>query len=111
MISETVHSYAKIVSELEQKVRRMVFQSYGVEKYYDSNIKSTDYVFRVNKYKRTNMQETNIGLLPHTDRNFMTIISVLDEGLDIKARDGNWIGVRLSPLSFLVMAGETFLVS
>lgn len=111
MISETVHSYTKRVSELEQTVRRMVFQSYGVEKYYDSNIKSTDYVFRVNKYKRVNMQETTTGLIPHTDRNFMTIISALDEGLDIKARDGTWIAVSLSPLSFLVLAGETLLVS
>lgn len=111
MIREAVYSFANTASELEHLVRRIIFESYGVEKYYDSNIRSTDNLFRANKYTRINMQETNIGIKPHTDKNFMTIISNLDDGLEIKTSHGNWIGVPPLPSSFLVLAGETLLVS
>ncbi|KAI3669339.1 hypothetical protein L6452_40572 [Arctium lappa] len=39
--SENIHSYANLVSELENVVKKMVFQSYGVEKNYESYNKSS----------------------------------------------------------------------
>ncbi|XP_059636057.1 deoxypodophyllotoxin synthase-like [Cornus florida] len=44
LFCETLYSYSKLVSELEQVVKRMVFESYGVGKYYDSHIGSTTYL-------------------------------------------------------------------
>ncbi|GFP80926.1 probable 2-oxoglutarate-dependent dioxygenase aop1 [Phtheirospermum japonicum] len=35
---ESIHSYAKLVSELEQIVDRLVFESYGAHKHYESHV-------------------------------------------------------------------------
>ncbi|KAF9610358.1 hypothetical protein IFM89_022028 [Coptis chinensis] len=50
LINKAIHSYTKQVVELDQMLRRMVFESLGVEKYYDGHIESGNYRFRVQKY-------------------------------------------------------------
>ncbi|KAF9595986.1 hypothetical protein IFM89_006913 [Coptis chinensis] len=47
---KAIHSYAKQVVELDQLLRKMVFESLGVEKYHDGHIESGDYRYRVQKY-------------------------------------------------------------
>ncbi|KAF9610453.1 hypothetical protein IFM89_022417 [Coptis chinensis] len=49
-ICKAIHSYAKQVVELDQLLRKMVFESLGVEKYHDGHIESGDYRYRVQKY-------------------------------------------------------------
>ncbi|KAK6912129.1 Isopenicillin N synthase-like, Fe(2+) 2OG dioxygenase domain [Dillenia turbinata] len=109
--SESIFSYAKLVAELDQMVKKMVFESYGVGKYYESHIESTSYLLRPNKYRPPVEKETNIGVTSHTDKSFMTIFHQNHaNGLQTKARDGKWISFEdASPSSFIVMAGESFL--
>ncbi|KAK2984903.1 hypothetical protein RJ640_008668 [Escallonia rubra] len=105
--SETLLSYAKLAVELEQKVVKMVFESYGVQKYYESHTKSATYLSRVMKYRGPKEGETNLGFVSHTDKDFVTILHQNQvDGLKIKAKDGEWFGVELLPSSFIVMAGE-----
>ena len=97
-------SYAWRVSELEQMVKRMVFESYGVEKYYNSHFESTTYLFRLIKYRvPSEINESNVGCHVHTDKSFITILHQNEvEGLEFKTKDGDcWIGFEPSPSSFL----------
>jgi len=104
---KTMLTFAKLIAELEQTVVRMVFGSYGLEKYYDSHVRSATYLSRVMKYRAPEKNETNMGFVAHTDKSFMTILHQNQiNGLEIKAKDGQWFSVELFPSSFVVMAGD-----
>lgn len=89
----------------------MVFESYGVEKYYDSHLESTTFLLRMIKYRVPEINELGIGCSAHTDKSFISILHQNEvNGLEIQTTDGDWIGFDPSPSSFLVMAGDAFLV-
>ncbi|KAF9626074.1 hypothetical protein IFM89_030742 [Coptis chinensis] len=77
--SETIHSYAKQVVELDQLLRKMILKSMGVEKYYDEHIESNFYRFRVARYtipdQPDELNETKMGCRAHTDMNLVTMLS------------------------------------
>ncbi|KAA8515883.1 hypothetical protein F0562_019062 [Nyssa sinensis] len=87
---ETLYSFTKLASEVEQMVKRMVFESYGVEKCYESQVGSTTYILRVMKYRGPHMNETNIGVVNHTDKSFITILHQNQvNGLEMRFTDIN----------------------
>lgn len=109
---ESVHSFSKVVVELDQMVKRMVFDAYGVGRLYDSYKASTTYQLRCINYKSQLTNETtDLGLIPHTDKNFTSILHQNDVGgLQIKTKDGEWIeAAPSSPSSFLVLASDLFM--
>lgn len=110
--SQVIESYSKQLSELDQIVRRMILESLGVEKYLEEHLESTNYLLRVMKYKGPQSKETKIGLHPHTDKNFVTILYQNQvEGLQIQTKDGTWISFKPSPQSFVAMIGDSLHVS
>ncbi|KAL9463305.1 hypothetical protein AB3S75_001168 [Citrus x aurantiifolia] len=107
---ESVHSFAKIIVEVDQLVMRMIMESYGIEKYYDSHIETSNYLLRFFKYRKPEINEHNVGLYPHTDKNMVSIIHQNHiNGLQIKAKDGEWIDLEPSPSSFVIMAADGLL--
>ncbi|XP_057514214.1 probable 2-oxoglutarate-dependent dioxygenase AOP1 [Actinidia eriantha] len=106
---KTIQSYSEQLSELDQIIRRMVLESLGVEKYLDEHMDSTNYLLRVMKYKGPQTSETKLGLNSHTDKNIVTILYQNQvEGLEVQTKDGEWINVKPSPHSFIVMIGDSF---
>nr|GEY60105.1 probable 2-oxoglutarate-dependent dioxygenase AOP1 [Tanacetum cinerariifolium] len=104
-----IHSYARLVSEIEETVRKMVFKSFGVEKYHESYNDSVTYLLRVMKYRPPSANETKLGSISHTDKSFISILTQNQvEGLEVKTKDNKWIPVEYPPCSFLVMAGDAF---
>lgn len=93
-------------------MKRMVFESYGVEKQYDSMIESSTYLLRLMKYRRPEMNENNVGVTIHTDKSFITVLHQNEvTGLEIRTKDGYWISFDdPAPSSFIVLAGDAFLV-
>ncbi|KAK1578615.1 hypothetical protein Q3G72_031713 [Acer saccharum] len=107
---KTLNTYAKVVAELDRMVSRMVFESYGLEKYHDSYMESITYLLRVLKNRAPKEDESNLGFVTHTDKSFTTILHQNQiNGLQIDTRDGQKIDVELSPSSFIVIAGDALM--
>ncbi|CAI0459330.1 unnamed protein product [Linum tenue] len=107
--SKTIESYAEKLSELDKTVRKMIAESFGLEKYIDDHINSTSYLLRLSKYNGLNTPGSELGLAPHTDKNWMTILHQDQvEGLELQTKDGSWIKFQSStPNSFIVMISES----
>lgn len=107
--SHAVWSYAKPVHELEQMVERMILQSMGVEKLYDSLTESLAYGLRLSEYGAAPDQET--AMPEHFDPTMLTVVCQYQKGgLEVQTRDGEWIDVVPRPNSFNVMLGEAYRV-
>nr|XP_043608161.1 2-oxoglutarate-dependent dioxygenase AOP2-like [Erigeron canadensis] len=105
--SENVLMYTKAVSELDQIVMRMVAKNYGIQEHYESLRRATTYLFKLLKYSSPKGDEREIGVVPHKDTSFMSILHQHEiKGLEIQTKDGEWIEVDPLPSSFIVMAGE-----
>ncbi|XP_059637302.1 2-oxoglutarate-dependent dioxygenase AOP2-like [Cornus florida] len=113
---KTVGVFSEKVAELDQMIRRMVLESFGIEKYYDEHIDKSRYGLRAMKYEASenvlleNMDSNEVVLIPHTDKNILTILCQTGEidGLEVQTKDGKWINVNPSPDSFVVMLGDSF---
>ncbi|CAJ1913710.1 unnamed protein product [Sphenostylis stenocarpa] len=106
---ESINEYAKLLAELDHMAKRMVFESYGVDiKGCERMIKSSDYLLRCIKYRTPEMDEKDTGLDSHTDLTIVSIVHQLNHlnGLEIKLKDEEWIGVDASSSLFVVMAGD-----
>ncbi|CAA3030682.1 2-oxoglutarate-dependent dioxygenase AOP3-like, partial [Olea europaea subsp. europaea] len=80
-------SYCKLLSELEDAITRMVFSSYGVEKYFEAFTQSSFYLTKFMKYRVPKENEINMGLVPHIDKTFFGLIDTNTKGLEIETRD------------------------
>ncbi|GMN37307.1 hypothetical protein TIFTF001_006705 [Ficus carica] len=104
---ESVRSFSKPVAELYETATRMVFDSYGVGRLYDSHIESAFYRVRFFKYSAPKPNESNVGMPTHIDMTFVTILHQHQvEGLQIRTKDDKYIAVQAKPSSFLFIAGE-----
>ena len=90
----------------------MILESLGVEKYLEEHLGSTNYLLRVMKYNGPQTTETKTGLNAHTDKNILTILYQNQiDGLEVQSKDGQWISLKPSRGSFVVLVGESFRVS
>ncbi|KAF9616622.1 hypothetical protein IFM89_030791 [Coptis chinensis] len=116
--SKAIHSYAKQVVELDQLLRRMVFESLSVMMTtlnlatMSSMFTSTLYLTILMKLRLVpdHPNETKVGVEAHTDMelNDNNTISQNFKGLEVETKDGHWIQVKLSPNSFIVKTNDAF---
>ena len=111
VISESAYSFAKLAAEIDEIVTRMIFESYGVEKYYESYARSITYLLRLLKNKAPQGNDPQLGFVAHTDKSFTTILYQDHiNALEVETKSGDWIKVELSPSSFVVFAGDALMV-
>nr|XP_043624050.1 probable 2-oxoglutarate-dependent dioxygenase AOP1 [Erigeron canadensis] len=105
---ESMKSYSKKLRELDEIVKKMVFQCLDLERYLEDQMNSTSYLLKLMKYRAPEPNESDIGLHTHTDTNIMTILHQ-DEigGLEILTKNDEWIRVNAAPNSFVIVAGES----
>ncbi|ESQ37986.1 hypothetical protein EUTSA_v10028799mg [Eutrema salsugineum] len=114
-ISETMHGFTEKLVELDVMVRRMIMESFGIEKYIDEHLNTTSYLLRMMKYTAPpddddddDVEETKLGLRSHTDKNIITILHQYQvDGLEIMTKDEKWIKVKPSQDSCIVMVGDS----
>ena len=104
--------YAKLLAEVDQTAKRLLFDAYGLEKRHcDSLLESTSYMLRSFKYLMPRNNEHELGLCSHTDTTYLTILQQDHvTGLQVKLKSGEWIDCDPSPRMFLVMAGDALKV-
>ncbi|KAK4269885.1 hypothetical protein QN277_022983 [Acacia crassicarpa] len=109
---EKINLYVKFLEEMDQTAKRLLFDAYGLaKKSCDSLLESTNYLFRGFKYSAPQKTESNIGLIPHTDSTYFTILQQNNvAGLEVKLKNGEWITIDPSPSLFIILAGDAFKV-
>ncbi|KAB2065435.1 hypothetical protein ES319_A09G088700v1 [Gossypium barbadense] len=93
------------LSELDQVVRRMILESFGIEKYMEEHMNSSNYLWRAMKYKPPNTSEKKLGSRDHTDKNIVTVLCQGIQGLEIQLKNGEWITAK--PHSLTVFIGDS----
>ncbi|KAE8678148.1 hypothetical protein F3Y22_tig00111440pilonHSYRG00058 [Hibiscus syriacus] len=77
----------QLAAGLEKTVRRTVLESFGIA---------------------TNQQRAHLGADAHTDKAWINLLYQNEvNGLDIQTKDGEWINIKPSPNSFIVIFGES----
>ncbi|CAK7353496.1 unnamed protein product [Dovyalis caffra] len=106
---ETIHSMSSKMQELSFLVTKMIYESFGIEKPYDSFVEETASVFRVMKYKvPPSGTESGIGLVAHTDKNAITILCQNEvQGLEVRTKNGDWAQVMVPENAFVAVVGDT----
>ncbi|KAK4380692.1 hypothetical protein RND71_002554 [Anisodus tanguticus] len=105
-----VKSYSNPLVTLDEMVKRMILESLGLNKYIDGFLDLNYFLFRFTHYKASNGDENKPGLGGHTDGNFLTIISQNQvNGLQILKKNGEWIDANISPNSYVVLSGDSFM--
>lgn len=92
--------------ELYFLIMKMIIESFGLKRLYDSHVEENIGVFRVMKY--TPSEHSAIALPAHTDKNGITILCQNEvQGLEVQTRDGNWARVDIPPHAFTVIVGDS----
>ena len=109
--SKAVHGVAARIFELEAAVRRMVLEGLGVAKYHDALTASMWHLFRMSEYQAPSAAEKTVRFGSHQDSNLLSVVCQHEvEGLETQTRDGQWVLVRPSPTSLVVMVGNALRV-
>ncbi|KAG8492489.1 hypothetical protein CXB51_009752 [Gossypium anomalum] len=108
---KTLASFTQLASELQKKILEMILESFGLEKYMDELIDSASYQLRVMKYEKPKPNDSTHALAAHCDSNTMSLLYQNEvNGLQIQSKDGEWINMKPSPNSFIVLIGESLSV-
>ncbi|KAK8608669.1 hypothetical protein V6N13_024083 [Hibiscus sabdariffa] len=109
--SKTLVSFTELSTRLEKTIRRMILEIFGMDKYVDEHIDSTNYLLKLMKYKAPQTSEPTVGAVAHNDMNTLTILYQNEvDGLQVQSKAGEWIDVEPSPDSFVVMVGESLYI-
>ncbi|PIA65327.1 hypothetical protein AQUCO_00100656v1 [Aquilegia coerulea] len=106
-LCETLHSVATKLHELELIVLNILYQTYGVEKHYESQEKRFENTFRL-LYKVPPQSDSLVVLGAHTDKGSLTI-QCLDEvqGLERLSKECKWLQVSDIRGAFVVFVGDS----
>lgn len=89
----------------------MIFENYGAEKYYNSHMESTTHTVPFLNYDEPQKTGTNTSLKNYTDKHFTSILHQNRiKGLEIKTKNGEWIGFDPSPSTFIFLAADALQV-
>ncbi|MBA0770634.1 hypothetical protein Gotri_019242 [Gossypium trilobum] len=103
-IFKTLASFTQLASGLERTILRMILESFGLEKYMDELVDSTNNHLRAMKYGRTNTSEPTLGLPAHCDHTTMTLLCQLNEVQNVNfVLLQVWLNGRLSSAYHRVM--------
>lgn len=102
------------LDQLGMTIFEMLAQGLGLpDDYFSRNFhEKRSTMLRVNQYPPCPLPERCLGLGSHTDPHTLTIL-LQDEvgGLQVQKNNGEWIGIRPVPNSFIINIGDMLEVS
>ncbi|KAL4271769.1 hypothetical protein GQ457_13G002540 [Hibiscus cannabinus] len=105
----TIEEYAAEANVLAQRLAEHLAQNLGIRAgYFRENCSPSSCSLRMNRYPPCPYSSIKFGIVPHTDTDFLTIVSQ-DQvgGLQLK-RNGRWVSVKPNPKALVVNIGDFY---
>ncbi|XP_017979963.1 PREDICTED: gibberellin 2-beta-dioxygenase 8 [Theobroma cacao] len=105
----TIEEYATKANLLAQRLAECLAQNLGIKpNYFQENCSPSSSSLRMNRYPPCPYSSRMFGIIPHTDTDFLTILSQ-DQvgGLQLK-RDGRWVSAKPNPNALVINIGDLF---
>lgn len=96
--------------ELNLMIVKMVFESFGMEKYYELHAENNSGTLRMIKYNVVPpiTDLPTVGVPSHADKIFLTILCQNEvQVLELQSKEGNWDQVMIPVGSFIVFVGDS----
>ncbi|KAL3742103.1 hypothetical protein ACJRO7_017564 [Eucalyptus globulus] len=108
-LSSTMEQFAGTVSNLAQKLAKILAEELGHKStfFMENCLPSTCYL-RMNRYPPCPISPDMLGLMPHTDSDFLTILHQDEVGGLQLVKDGEWIAVKPNPDALIINIGDLF---
>ncbi|CAK9185401.1 unnamed protein product [Ilex paraguariensis] len=104
--SKTISSITQQMDELNRTTRTLILDAYGLGETLNSIMPCTT-LLRLTKYKASPNGEYMEGITAHTDKLLSALLCANQVfGLEVEAKDGQWIKLFPSPNSFIYMVGD-----
>ncbi|PSS28907.1 2-oxoglutarate-dependent dioxygenase AOP1 [Actinidia chinensis var. chinensis] len=105
---EVLNTMSSKMLELNLIILKLIFESFHMKNYYRLHCENNSGIFRMIKYKVPASNDSPIGLVPHTDKNFLTILCDNEvHGLEILCKDTIWAPLMIPKGSFIVFVGDS----
>ncbi|KAL2931519.1 Gibberellin 2-beta-dioxygenase 8 [Bienertia sinuspersici] len=113
MLVSTVKQFATTVSELATKLANILAEKLGHEgvTFFEENCLPSTCYLRMNRYPACPKYSQVLGLMSHTDSDFLTILYQDQVGGLQLVKDGKWISVKPNPQALIVNIGDLFQVT
>lgn len=113
---KNMQKFTKLLVQLVERVQKMVFEGYGVDKNYyngsdDKSSITTTYISALAKQAPL-MEAPKIDKSSdsHTDKSFFSVFAQNQvKAFSIETKDGHWISLDPKPQHFIVMAGDALM--
>lgn len=105
---EACEKYAEAVEKLAFRLVELISLSLGLPAdYFNSKFEEQTSLLRVNHYSPCPVPELALRVGRHKDGRALTVLAQDDVGgLQVRRKDGEWIGVKPIPNSFVVNVGD-----
>jgi len=105
---EACEKYAEAAEKLAFRLVELISLSLGLPAdYFNSKFEEQTSVVRLNHYSPCPVPELALGVGSHKDPGALTVLAQDDVGgLQVKRKDGEWIGVKPIPNSFVINLGD-----
>ncbi|KAL5144961.1 putative 2-oxoglutarate-dependent dioxygenase AOP1.2 [Glycine soja] len=107
---ETLKIMSSKMLKLSSLILKMIVEDYGIQQHYISDVEKmkSSSNSRLIKYKiPENNNDSNTGLVSHTDKNALTIICQNEvQGLQVLSKTDNWIELEIPQNGFVVIVGD-----
>ncbi|XP_039040973.1 gibberellin 2-beta-dioxygenase 8-like [Hibiscus syriacus] len=108
-LRSTIEEYAEKANVLAQTLAEHLAESLGIKaSYFRENCSPTSSSLRLNRYPPCPYSSMMFGIIPHTDTDFLTIVSQDQVGGLQLNRDGRWVSVKPNPETLVVNIGDFY---
>lgn len=106
----SMEEFALAVSELAQRLAEILAEEMGCAAEVFKESTPTSSYLRLNRYPPCPTYSHVMGLMPHTDSSFLTVLHQDNVGGLQLIKDDKWLAVKPNPLALIINIGDLFQV-
>lgn len=99
--------YSKAVNTLQMQLMQTIFESLGLNpNYLQEEVKEGSQLLAINCYPACPEPDLTLGILPHSDFGYITLLLQTLQGLQIKDKSNTWVSVPYVEGALVVQLGD-----